>query len=72
MTTTNSVKRYKMSKLIASLSSKEGTAKDFVSIYIPRQKTIQDVDIILKEKLDSLEISILKIRENMFEQRFRK
>lgn len=54
--TSDSVKQYKVRKNIASLSSKEGTAKDLVSIYIPRGKSIEDMDIVLKEKLDSREI----------------
>jgi peptide chain release factor subunit 1 len=55
MTTTNSVKEYKVRKLIASLSSKEGTAKNLVSIYIPHGMTIEEIDLTLKEKIDSPE-----------------
>ncbi|MDH2901217.1 MAG: peptide chain release factor aRF-1 [archaeon] len=63
--TTDSVKQYKMRKDIASLSSKEGTAKDLVSIYIPRGKSIEDIDIVLKEKLDSREIKSQGATQNV-------
>lgn len=56
-TTTHSLKLYKMKKLIASLSSKEGTRKDLASVYIPREKSIEIIDLALREKLSSPEIS---------------
>lgn len=61
--TTNSVKQYKTRKLIASLSSKEGTAKDLVSLYMPRGMSIEEIDMILKEKVDSPEIKSLDARQ---------
>jgi peptide chain release factor subunit 1 len=56
MTATNSVKQYRMRKLIASLSGREGREKDFVSLYIPREQSTDEVITILREKLDSDEI----------------
>lgn len=64
-TSTNSLKQYKMRKLIASLSSKEGTAKDLVSLYIPRGKSIEELVVVLKERLDSPETESQKARQEV-------
>ncbi len=65
---TDSVKKYKMRKLIASLSSKEATAKDLVSVYIPREKSIEDTDLFLKEQLDYPEIKSQATRQEVREE----
>ena len=48
--TSNSVKQHKLRKLIAWLSDKEGRGMEFVSLYIPREKSIDVVVTMLKEK----------------------
>ena len=53
MATTNSVKQHKLRKLIAWLSDKEGRGMEFVSLYIPRNKSIDEIVAILKEEYDS-------------------
>lgn len=50
---------------MASLSSKEGTARDLVSLYIPRGKTIEELDAFLKERLDSPEIKSQEARREV-------
>jgi peptide chain release factor subunit 1 len=52
--TTNSVKQHKLKKLIAWLSEKEGTGKEFVSLYVPRGKPIDQVIAVLKAESDSV------------------
>ncbi len=53
MATTNSVKQHKLRKLIAWLSEKEGRGREFVSLYIPREKSIDEIVAILKSESDS-------------------
>jgi peptide chain release factor subunit 1 len=53
MATTNSVKQHKLRKLIAWLSDKEGRGKEFISLYIPWEKSIDDIVAILKCESDS-------------------
>jgi peptide chain release factor subunit 1 len=53
MATTNSVKLHKLRKLIAWLSDKEGRGMEFISLYIPREKSIDEIVAILKEESDS-------------------
>ena len=48
--TTNSVKQHKLRKLIAWLSNKESKGRDFISLYIPREKSIDDVVEFLKKE----------------------
>ena len=49
MATTNSVKQHKLRKLIAWLSDKEGRGMEFISLYIPREKSIDEIVANLKE-----------------------
>lgn len=65
MASSDSVKKYKMRKLVASLSSREATAKELVSIYIPRDKSIGEIETILKEKQDSSEIKSQGARQQV-------
>ena len=51
--TTNSVKQHKLKKLIAWLSGKEGRGMEFISLYIPREKSIDEVIAFLKAEIDS-------------------
>ncbi|MGE5187549.1 MAG: peptide chain release factor aRF-1 [Betaproteobacteria bacterium] len=48
MATTTSVKQHKLRKLIAWLSDKEGKGMEFISLYIPREKSIEEIAAILK------------------------
>jgi peptide subunit release factor 1 (eRF1) len=41
------VKQHKLRKLIAWLSDKEGKGMEFISLYIPREKSIGDIIAIL-------------------------
>jgi peptide chain release factor subunit 1 len=51
--TTNSVKQHKLKKLIAWLSGKEGRGMEFISLYIPREQSIDEVTAFLKAESDS-------------------
>jgi peptide chain release factor subunit 1 len=53
MATTHSVKQHKLRKLIAGLSDKEGREREFISLYIPQEKAIDEVVAFLKEESDS-------------------
>jgi peptide chain release factor subunit 1 len=53
MATTNSVKQHKLRRLIAWLSDKEGRGMEFISLYISREKSIDEVVAILKCESDS-------------------
>ena len=52
MATTNSVKQHKLKKLIAWLSDKEGKGMEFISLYIPREKSIDEIVANLKDESD--------------------
>ena len=56
MATTNSVKQHKLRKFIARLSDKQGRGMDLISLYIPRDKSIDEVVAFLKEKADSADV----------------
>jgi peptide chain release factor subunit 1 len=51
-----SLKQYRMSKLIAFLSEKKARGKEFISLYIPRAMSRDEIVVILKEKSDALDI----------------
>jgi peptide chain release factor subunit 1 len=53
MATTNSVKQHKLRRLIAWLSDKEGRGMEFISLYIPREKSIDEIVANLKCESDS-------------------
>ncbi len=53
MATTKSVKQHKLRKLIAYLSDKQGRGMEFVSLYIPREKSIDEMVAFLKCESDS-------------------
>jgi peptide chain release factor subunit 1 len=53
MATTNSVKQHKLRKLIAYLSDKQGRGMEFISLYIPREKSIDEMVAFLKCESDS-------------------
>ena len=53
MTSTVSAEQYRIRKLIASLSSEEGTTSELVSLYLPREKSIEEIVRLLEEKSNS-------------------
>ena len=61
--TTNSVKQHKLRRLIAWLSDKEGRGMEFISLYIPRQTSIDDIVANLKEESDSVAIKFENVRD---------
>jgi len=65
MATTNSVKQHKLRKLIAWLSDKEGRGMEFISLYVPREKSIDDIVAILKEEPDSAVIKSESVRDRL-------
>ncbi len=50
MATTNSVKQHKLRKLVAWLSDKEGKGMEFISLYIPRDSSLDKVVANLKDE----------------------
>ena len=61
MATSNSVKQHKLRKLIAWLSDIEGRGKEFISLYTPREKSIDEIITFLKNESDS----VVKNSENI-------
>jgi peptide chain release factor subunit 1 len=53
MATSDSVKQHKLRKFITCLSDQEGRGREFISLYVPREKSIDDVIAILKDEFDS-------------------
>lgn len=43
LTTTNSAKQHKLRKIIAGLSDKQGRTKEFISLYVPKNASIDDI-----------------------------
>ncbi|MCW3994698.1 MAG: peptide chain release factor aRF-1 [Candidatus Bathyarchaeota archaeon] len=52
LTTSKSVKQHKLRKLIAWLSDKQASEKEYVSVYIPGGKTLDDAVAALKKELE--------------------
>ncbi|MCW4005826.1 MAG: peptide chain release factor aRF-1 [Candidatus Bathyarchaeota archaeon] len=55
MATTDSVKQHKLRKLIAWLADKEGKDKDFISLYIPPEATIDKIIATIKKENTSID-----------------
>ena len=55
MATSNSVKLHKLRRFVASLSGKEGRGMEFISLYVPRESSVDNVVASLKCELDSAE-----------------
>lgn len=53
MATSDSVKQHKLRKLIAWLSNKEGRESEFISLYLPKEKALDEVVPELKCESDS-------------------
>jgi peptide chain release factor subunit 1 len=58
-----SLKRYRVRKLIAFLSEKEARGMEFVSLYIPRAMSIDEIVLMLKEKSNALDIKSEDVRD---------
>jgi peptide chain release factor subunit 1 len=56
MATTTSVKQHKLRKLIAWLSDKEGRGKEFISLYVPPETSMDEVIGMLKKESDSVDM----------------
>jgi peptide chain release factor subunit 1 len=54
--TTNSVKQHKLRKLIAWLSDQEARGKEFISLYIPPETSMDEVVASLKKESDSINL----------------
>ena len=65
MATSNSVKQHKLRKLVAWLSDKEGRGMEFISLYIPREKSIDEIVTILKGKSDSAVTKSKSVRDRL-------
>jgi peptide chain release factor subunit 1 len=65
MATTNSVKQHKLRKRIAWLSEKEGRGMEFISLYIPREKSIDEIVAILKKESDSAVVKSEGVRDRL-------
>jgi len=65
MATTNSVRQHKLRKLIAWLSDKEGRGMEFISLYIPKEKSTREVLKILKEESDSAGTKLESVRDRL-------
>jgi len=48
MATSNSEKQHKLRKFVAWLSEKEGKEMEFISLYVPPEKRIDEIVAILK------------------------
>jgi peptide chain release factor subunit 1 len=65
--TTNSVKQHRLRKLIACLSDKEGRGMEFISLYIPREKSIHEIVTTLKKESDSVAMKSESIKDRLQE-----
>ncbi len=65
MATSNSVKQHKLRKFIAWLSDKEGREMEFISLYIPREKSIDEIVAILKEKSVSGDVKSENVKDRL-------
>jgi peptide chain release factor subunit 1 len=65
MATTNSVKQHKLRKLLAYLSDKQGRGMEFISLYIPREKSIDEMVAFLKCESDSAAAKSESVKERL-------
>ncbi len=63
--TSTSVKQHKLRKLIARLSDKEGRGMEFISLYIPREKSIDEIVAILKYESDSVVMKSESVKDRL-------
>ena len=67
MATTNSVKQHRLRKLIAWLSDKEGRGMEFISLYTPREKSVDEIISLLKEEPHSAVTKTERVRDRLQE-----
>lgn len=65
--TSNSVKQHKLRKLIARLSEKKASSKDFVSLYIPKETPIEEIAANLKKTPDDAEDCLPNVLRNIIQ-----
>jgi peptide chain release factor subunit 1 len=65
MATTDSVKQHRLRKLIAWLSDKEGRGMEFISLYIPRERSIYEIVETLKKESDSAATRSESVRDRL-------
>ncbi len=63
MATSDSVKLHKLRKLIAWLSQIEGRGKEFISLYIPREKSIDEIIAFLKNESDCVVMNSESVKD---------
>ena len=61
--TSNSVKQHKLRRLIACLSDKEGRGREFISLYVPREKSVDEIVASLREESDSVVTKSESVRD---------
>jgi len=59
------VRQHKLRKLIAWLSDKEGRGREFLSLYIPQQSSIDDIVAILKNEADAAVKKYESVRDRL-------
>jgi peptide chain release factor subunit 1 len=67
MATSNSVKQHKLRKLMAWLSDKEGRGREFISLYVPRERSVDEIVAMLKEESDSVVMKSEGVRDRFQE-----
>jgi peptide chain release factor subunit 1 len=61
------MKQHKLRKLIAWLSDKEGRGREFISLYVPREKSVDEIVAMLKEESDSAVMKSESVRDRFQE-----
>jgi peptide chain release factor subunit 1 len=65
MATTDSVKQHRLRRLIAWLSDKEGRGMEFISLYIPRERSTYEIVENLKKESDSAATRSESVRDRL-------
>ncbi len=65
MATSNSVKQYKLRKILACFSEQKGRGSEFISLYIPHEKPTDEVILFLKEESDSASIKTELVKTHL-------
>lgn len=61
--TSNSVKQHKLRKMLAWLSDKEGTGKEFISLYIPPHSSVDQIISVLKNQSNPASMGHERIKD---------
>ncbi|HXX87667.1 MAG TPA: peptide chain release factor aRF-1 [Candidatus Acidoferrum sp.] len=60
------MKQHKLRKLVACLSDKEGRGREFISLYVPREKSVDEIVAILKkEESESGDVKSESVRDRL-------